>query len=48
MTLDNMHIFRLSRADRNAILDLLLQYYSTHFGSTSSLRSLAVVRSLFD
>ncbi|MBD5235704.1 MAG: hypothetical protein HDS61_04710 [Barnesiella sp.] len=48
MTIDNMHLFRLTRADRNTILDLLIQYYSTHFGAIRSLQSLPVVRAIFD
>lgn len=48
MTPGNMHIFKFSRADRNAILDRLLDYYSIHFGSVNHLNSLPVLRSLFD
>lgn len=48
MTLDNMHLFKLSRTDRNTVLDHLIQYYSTHFGAIRSLQSLPVVRALFD
>lgn len=48
ITLRNMHLFRLTRADRHIILDLLIQYYTTHFGSLRSLTSLPIVRSLFD
>lgn len=48
INLRNMHLFRFSRADRNNILDLLIQYYSTHFGAIRSLQSLPVVRAVFD
>ncbi|MDE6316885.1 MAG: DNA repair protein RecO, partial [Muribaculaceae bacterium] len=48
MNLENMHLFRMSRADRNTALDLLIQYYSTHFGAIRSLQSLPVVRAIFD
>ena len=48
INLRNMHLFPLSRHDRNAILDLLLQYYSTHFGAIRNLRSLPILRALFD
>lgn len=44
----NMHLYRMTRADRNAILDLLIQYYSTHFGAIRNLQSLPVVRAVFD
>lgn len=44
----NMHLFRMTRADRNAVLDLLIQYYSTHFGAIRNLQSLPVVRAVFD
>lgn len=44
----NMHLFRLTRAQRHTILDLLIQYYTTHFGAIRSLQSLPVVRALFD
>lgn len=48
MNIENMHLFRMSRADRNTALDLLIQYYSTHFGAIRSLQSLPVVRAIFD
>lgn len=44
----NMHIFKLTRQQRHTVLDLLIQYYSTHIGSLRSLQSLPVMRSLFD
>lgn len=42
------HLFRLSRTDRNRILDLILRYYQVHFPSMGSLNSLGVLRTLFD
>lgn len=48
MNFRNMHLYRMSRTDRNNVLDLLLQYYSTHFGAIRNLRSLPVVRAIFD
>lgn len=48
INLRNMHLFRLTRQQRHAVLDLLIQYYSTHFGAIRSLQSLPVVRSIFD
>lgn len=44
----NAPLFRLSRADRNLILDRLIHYYSIHSISLANLNSLAVLRSLFD
>ncbi len=48
MTFDNMQRFRLSRENRNRILDVILDYYAIHYASLSSLRSIDVLRSLFD
>lgn len=48
INLRNMHLFHLTRADRHTILDLLIQYYTTHFGSLRSLSSLPILRSIFD
>ena len=42
-----MHLFRLSRADRNRILDIIEQYYRLHLPSLPELRSLPVLRELF-
>ncbi len=47
MNADNMHVFRFNRNDRNAVLDAILGYYSIHYASLRSLRSLEVLRSLF-
>lgn len=40
-------LLRLSRAERNAILDGILDYYSIHYASMRSLSSLPILRSLF-
>lgn len=48
MTPRTMHLYRMSRTQRNAALDKLLDYYSLHFGSLKSMNSLEVIRSLFD
>ena len=42
----NMHLFRLSRADRNLIVDRLLTYYRLHLYDFPSLKSLDVLREL--
>lgn len=43
----NMHLFRLSRNDRNRIVDNLLVYYRLHVYDFPSLKSLDVLRELF-
>lgn len=43
----NMHKFRLTRDQRNAILDVILKYYTLHDVPMMSLRSLATLRQLF-
>lgn len=47
MTYDNMHKFRLSRENRNQMLDVILEYYTIHYASLSSLKSIDVLRALF-
>jgi DNA repair protein RecO (recombination protein O) len=43
-----MHLFRLSRSERNRILELLLTYYRLHLPAFPELRSLSVLRELFN
>lgn len=43
----NMHKLRLAKADRNAILDEILRYYTMHYVSLGNLKSLDVLRALF-
>ena len=38
MSYDNMHKFRLSRENRNQMLDVILEYYTIHYASLSSLK----------
>lgn len=47
MDMTNMHLFRFSRRERNEALDLILEYYSLHYTSLTSLRSLDILRELF-
>ena len=47
MNLRNMAIFRLSSAQRNRILDGILEYYSLHFANVQSIKSIEVLRDLF-
>lgn len=44
MNIRNMHSFRLSRSQRNRILDVLTAYYKLHVPEFRDLRSLAVLR----
>ncbi|MBD5202358.1 MAG: hypothetical protein HDR83_00495 [Bacteroides sp.] len=44
MTVGNMHLYRFSRAERNRVLDGLIQYYSSHLVSLQRIKSLDVLR----
>lgn len=43
----NMHLFRLSRDNRNLIVNLLLDYYRLHVYDFATIKSLDVLRELF-
>lgn len=47
MTPANMHLYRMSRSQRNELLDGILQYYSLHHVGLSSIRGLDILRDLF-
>lgn len=47
MTYSNMGVFRLGRTLRNRILELIIEFYSIHLTSLSSMKSLEVLRTLF-
>lgn len=47
MNYENMHLFRMSQAQRNRCVELILHYYRLHIPSFPELRSLEVLRSLF-
>lgn len=47
MTFDNMHLFAMSRVERNQCVDLILKYYSLHMPDFPEMKSLAVMQSLF-
>lgn len=47
MNYESMRLFRLSRAERNHITELLLLYYRLHIPQMPELQSFAVVRELF-
>ena len=43
----NMHLFKLSRAERNRFCDIVLHYYALHLPNFPEIKSLAVLRDLF-
>nr|WP_314697160.1 DNA repair protein RecO [uncultured Prevotella sp.] len=47
MDYENMHLFRLSRHDRNRISDIILHYYRIHIPDMPELNSFHVLRELF-
>ncbi len=47
MDYPTMHLFRLSRAERNRILEILLLYYRLHLPAFPELRSTAVLQELY-
>lgn len=44
----NSHLYKYTRAQRARVLDLILQYFSLHVVSLSGLKSVEVLRELFD
>ena len=44
----NMHLFRLSRQQRSYILDRMIFYYGLHLPGVGNMKSLAVLRAIFD
>lgn len=46
MNINNVHLFRMSRADRSRAVDLVLHYYRLHVPQFGELRSLDVLRAL--
>lgn len=47
MDFPTMHLYRLSRMDRNRIVDVLLRYYSLHIPQFPELKSLSVLQELW-
>ena len=43
----NMHLFRLSREERNRILERILEYYAVHLSLNKEFKSLDVLREMF-
>lgn len=46
MNYSNMHLFRLSRSNRNIIVDYLLEYYRLHICDFAALKSIDILREL--
>lgn len=47
LTPRTLGLMRLNRAQRNEMLDLILEYYSLHYAKLNALPSLSVVRDIF-
>lgn len=47
MNYENMHLFKMSRQERNQLLDVLLKYYGIHVPSFPEMHTLDVLRELF-
>lgn len=47
MNFPTMHLFRMSRDERNRLVEIVVRYYRIHIPSFPELRSLAVLRELF-
>ncbi len=47
MNYANMHLFKMSHAERNRFCDLVLDYYTLHLPKFPELKSLRVLRELF-
>jgi len=48
MNYATMHLFRFTREERNRLVDMLVRYYCIHLPDFAPLRSLPVLRELFD
>jgi DNA repair protein RecO (recombination protein O) len=48
MNYNNMHLFNMSRAQRNRCIEVLLLYYRIHLPEFPDLKSVAVLREVFD
>lgn len=47
MTFDNMHLFRLSQAERNRCTEIIILFYRLHVPGFPEMKSLGVVQALF-
>lgn len=48
MNYETMHLFRMSRQDRNRVTELALRYYRLHVPDMPELKCLDVLKTLFD
>jgi len=48
MNYENMHAFQLSRTERNRCLEICLRYYRIHIADMPELKSVDVLKELFD
>lgn len=48
MNYATMHLFKMNHVERNEILDMLLKYYSIHIPGSADLKSLPILKELFD
>ncbi|MGI6231257.1 MAG: DNA repair protein RecO [Prevotella sp.] len=48
MNYENMHLFKMTREERNRCVSIILYYYRLHIPNFPELRSLSVLQSLFD
>ena len=48
MDYPTMHLFRLTRQDRNRLLEIALSYYRIHLPSFPELKSLAVLQETWE
>ncbi len=48
MTWNNLHKYNYTRAQRVRVVEMILQYYTLHVANVSGLKSVAVLRDLFD
>jgi len=46
MSVQNIHLFHMTRAERNRVTDLILQFYHIHLPAFHELKSLAILREL--
>ena len=47
MTFANLHLFRFSHTQRNAILDAALRYFRLHNSTVGTMRSPEILRQIF-
>ena len=47
MNYDTMHLFAMSRAERNRCVDVMMEYYRLHLPDFPEMKSLHVLKELF-